>query len=309
MTYYNLEGKLFAEPEVGFWYNLNTGRKISKKPPTKSDYILNDNPRIAGTSDMIQQFWQIQNRVTRGYQGLPVYPTIPLSPTMPLPPPVTMPLPTMPLPLPVTMPPPLPPICPLNTAGTTLYYPTSTDVADIPNTQLDQMCEFTLAGLQLKAKVLYVIDGDTIDLAFFIPMTYLNMPRQEIQARPRIVRTVRPAIGFAEDRGFFARMRVRIAEIDAAEKKTNKGQIAKRLLENRINQLNGIVYANFLKFEKYGRLLADLFEDEARTINIKSPLLEFRHPILGNVAVPYYGGTKIPWPATPPRYQLEPEYQ
>lgn len=313
MSYYNLEGKVFVEPEFGTWYNLGSGRKITKKPVGAPDYILNEYPRIAGTAEMINRFWEIQERVHQSYQGftiLPVKPVTPVLPPVSVSSPTTMvgrPSTTMTVQVSSPMAPTTmtgrPSTCPMNTAGTTLYYPTSTDVEDIPRDHLDQMCEFTLAGLQLKAKVLHVVDGDTLDLAFFVPMPYLNAPRQETPTRSRTFRTVRSAIGFAEDRGFFTRMRVRLAEIDTAEKKTNKGRIAKRLLENRLIRLNGIVYANFLKFEKYGRLLADIFEDEARTRNITQPLLEYRHPMLGAVAVPYHGGTKPPWPVTPPRYQ------
>lgn len=303
--YRNLESQMFTEPPVGSWYNLESHRKITKVPAKRTDFILHESPRVAGTAASIARFLELNaapalEAPVTVEAVIPEYAPRPTSPTfygIPIPKFLRRPKsPTVEV-----------PVCPVGTAGTVLYYPTSTDIADVPVPELEGLCEFTLTGLNVKAKVLHVVDGDTLDLAFFVPMTFLTAT--QTQGRGAKARTVRSVLPFAGDRGFFARMRVRLAEIDTAEKDTHKGMIAKKLLERRLDKLNNIVYARFLKFEKYGRLLADIYEDAGFTVNLRAGLLAYSHPILGAVAVPYDGGKKLPWPQTPPKYQLEPEFQ
>lgn len=185
------------------------------------------------------------------------------------------------------------------------YHPGTTDVTKIPDHYLNQLVDFTLTGLKVKAKVLHVVDGDTLDLAFFVPAQDLGAVYQSTKGRSKVATPTRRALTFAADVGFFTRMRVRLYGIDTAEKTTHKGKIAKQLLEGWVLDCKMLVYATFLDFDKYGRLLADIFQDAKRTKNVRDHLLDFRHPCLGCVAMPYDGGKKTPWPKTPPRYEEE----
>lgn len=296
-VYRNLEGTTFIEPPVGSWYNLETHRKITKPPARRRDFLLHDSPRVAGPPHLVARFLELN--ADRREPPVPEYAGVgPKSPTF------------YGIPIPKFLRPQTPevaPLCKPGQAGTALYYPETTDVAAVPSSELETLCEFTLTGLRVKAKVLNVVDGDTLDLAFFVPMTFLGAA--QVQGRGVKTRTVRSVLPFAQDRGFFARMRVRLSEIDTAEKGTNKGVIAKKLLERRLAKIDSIVYAHLLKFEKYGRLLAEVYEDENYSVNIRTSLLAFIHPVLGAVAVPYGGGKKQPWPKTPPQFVLEPEYR
>jgi len=297
-TYRNLQGQTFEEPEPGSWYNLATKRKITK---SRDGYILYANPRVAGTSDMIDQFLSLNNLQTKRPAG----PRSEYTPrTIETPNFYGIPIPKF-FQRPAS-PPPLKkleaPSCPLQKAGTTLYRPETTEIEKVPLEELEALCEFNLTGLHVKARVLHIVDGDTLDLAFYIPLAYLATPRYQGK------KLVRSILVPKEEAGFFTRMRVRLSEIDTAEKNTTKGQLAKRLLERRIAALNGFVYAHFIKFEKYGRLLADVFADKEETVNLKSELLGFRHPVLGPVAVPYFGAKKEVWPTTPPKFILEKDY-
>lgn len=183
------------------------------------------------------------------------------------------------------------------------YIPSSIKIEDIPDDQLNTMSSFTLKGLNVKARVLNVIDGDTIDGAFFIPGSYL-CSTQTIKYRWK-PKTIRPALGFPDDRGFFIRINIRANGIDTAEKDTHKGQIAKSILQKIVERLDRYIYLHILKYEKYGRVLADIYEDPDHTILVNKTLLDYDHPVLGKVCVPYCGKKKIPWPTTPPHYMSE----
>lgn len=290
-TYRNLEGATFTEPPPGSWYNLESHRKITRVPARRTDFVLHESPRVAGPSVLITRFLELNAQPAPQPEPTPRPEYAGVGPTSPT---------FYGIPIPKFLRRRTVPHCPV-------YYPQSMDIADVPVTELESLCEFTLTGLRVKAKVLHIVDGDTLDLAFFIPMSFLGAA--QTQSRGTKARTVRTVLPFAQDQGFFARMRVRLAEIDTAEKDTNKGVIAKKLLEQRLSTVNSVVYAHFLKFEKYGRLLADVYEDEHYTMNIRTPLLAFAHPVLGPVAVPYSGGKKQLWPKTPPQFVLDPQYR
>jgi endonuclease YncB( thermonuclease family) len=247
--YLNLHGVLFTEPPTGSWYNLSTGRKITKKPKECPDFHLHPSPRVAGTADMIERFLGFQ----RG--------NILAGPSS-------------------------------SSEGRSRFaltslpsYCTSTDVEDLTQEQIDAVPRFTLAGLSTKARVMRTIDGDTLDLLFFVSLEQLLVLKLQESTHG----------------GFFTRWVTRISEYDAAETGTTKGKIAKTMMEKKIAELNNIVYIRVLKFEPHGRVLADVYEDAACTRHIKHFLLDFTHPELGKVAVPNHGEKRIIWPTTPPR--------
>ena len=175
-------------------------------------------------------------------------------------------------------------------------YTYSFDIEKIPKEKLDMLYTFSLSGIKNKARVLNIIDGDTLSVAFFIPMEHL------INCKTAICKDLELKNNYQD---FCVKMNVRINEIDTAEKNTNKGILAKQLLENIIQRLNGYIFIHIIKYEKYGRLLADLYEDDKYTINIKNNLLDYSHPILGKVCVPYFGNKKISWPKSPEHFNTE----
>lgn len=305
--YHNLQGKIFGEPEMGSWYNLASGRKITKRPVGQPDYILNDNPRVAGTRAMIDQFLTQQIAIPTT-SSIPAPETVspnrveinrveeysyskPKSPTF------------FGIPIPKFL------QHSADKEENTLYHPTSTDVETIPIEHLQMLCDFDLKGLRVKVRVLEVKDGDTCVVVFFCPSKFISSTREEIKLRPKETKVVRSAIGFEGDKGFFIRQSLRINGIDAAEHNTNKGKIAKKLLENKVVSLNNILYLNIVGREKFGRCLGDLYEDKDFTKNINDEILAYRHTVLGSIAVPYFGAKKAAWPSSPRDYVLEPEYK
>lgn len=153
----------------------------------------------------------------------------------------------------------------------------SNDVSDLSQEHLDIIPRFTLVGLSTKARVVKVIDGDTLDLVFYVSLEQLLVLKMDVNG------------------GFFTRWVTRITEYDAAESKTERGRIAKDMMCEKMLQLNNIVYIRVIKFEPHGRVLADVFEDPEYTKHIKHYFLDYTHPTLGKIAVPYDGGKRIKW--------------
>lgn len=154
------------------------------------------------------------------------------------------------------------------------------DVASLTQDHLDVIPRFTLVGLTTKARVVKIIDGDTLDLVFYVSLEKLLVLKID-------------AVG-----GFFTRWVTRISEYDAAESKTERGIIAKMMMCEKMLQLNNIVYIRVIKFEPHGRILADVYEDPEYTKHIKHYFLDYTHPSLGKIAVPYDGGKRIKWTET-----------
>ena len=295
-TYTNLKGKPFEEPPEGQWYNLATHRKVKIAPGP--DYILVAKPRVTGTLEMIGQFMELQATGSTPSSASPKPKPSSSTPSSASPKPKPKPSPsTVDV---VSKPKPKPPH--------KTYHLTSTDVETVPRDILGQLSEFTLTGLKTKAVVEYIVDGDTLDLVFIVPTMYLTSIRQEPLGRTKTTHDVCSALTFKSDRGMCIKMRTRIACVDAAEKDTTKGKVAKRLLQDKIGCLNFIVYIEVTGFEKFGRLLAHVYEDDRYTTNILTSLLDYSHPTLGCVFVSYNGGKKTPWPTTPPRFELDPEF-
>ena len=115
---------------------------------------------------------------------------------------------------------------------------------------------FSFDGLKTYAKVCKVYDGDTITLIF-------------------------------EYRGEMLKYSARIYGIDTPEIRTRDkeekklGYAARDFLSSYI--LNQIVFVEFLKFDKYGRLLVNVFIND---VNISNLMIQNKY------AKPYFGGTK-----------------
>lgn len=237
MSYYlNFNGTLFLEPPAGQWYNLSTGRKITKVPKECPGFLLHPSPRVAGTQIMIDRFLSIQTGNIMGSS----------------------------------------PSCSSDTRSqfSLTSLPTSvstTDVEKLTPEQINAVPKFTLAGLTTKARVTRVVDGDTLELLFHVSLERLLVLK----------------LDHSMSGGFFTKWTTRITEYDAAEMSTREGIVAKEVMEQKIRELNNIVYIRIIKFDPHGRVLADVYEDPHLTKHIKDVLLNYVHPELGHVAVVY----------------------
>jgi endonuclease YncB( thermonuclease family) len=284
----NLKEIEIPELVEGKWYNLRTGRFISAKPSDYPTYIMNDEYKVAGTIDMIKRFFQINNlgEADRAIQDV-VYEKI--SDIK------------------------VPSVNRTRIKENSSFFsfslqrerePTKNvdhkhvvaltrDIAKIPDEILSKLCSFNLAGLNVKAKVIRVIDGDTFELAFFVPMKFLSERKTRYVGRARKPIEEIYALPYKDSDGFFTMMTVRSNGVDAAEHDTVEGIWAGRWFEHTFEKLEGIVYMNISIQDKYGRLLADIYEDENMTTNITKMLEGCLCPYTGkSVCEVYGGGTK-----------------
>jgi len=157
----------------------------------------------------------------------------------------------------------------------------SDDIEDISDKELSLLTEFSLMHLKAKAKVLTVIDGDTISAAVYIPMDFLSQQRSSKNSNYCF------ALPYRSNTGFLARFRCRLYGIDTAEKNTSGGVEIKNKLIELCHKTNNIVYIQFFDTDKYGRHLIRMFSDSKYQKSINNELMSH-----SNMTNEYYGGKK-----------------
>jgi len=124
--------------------------------------------------------------------------------------------------------------------------------------------------------VKHIVDGDTFDAAIFVPFS----------AIPNIV-------GKCGKGGFYTCIRCRLSGVDAAEKNTEQGKEAIKLVTALFEQYKNKVYIHLNGTEKYGRVLATVLV--GGEVDLSKYLINYHHPTLGEIARPYDGGKRLPW--------------
>jgi endonuclease YncB( thermonuclease family) len=180
--------------------------------------------------------------------------------------------------------------CFRGTAGTVIPAVDTVDVESLSPEQLSSLCVFSFAGIFSKAKVTHVIDGDTIDVVAYIPLMELGSARN-IHRTTDVHTNILLSSNYHRA-GFFAKIRLRVYGYDAIEHDKPEGQLATRLLTEKLNSLNNVIWCQFLGGEKYGRSLAILYENEDRTGSLNNYLIEKSRELGIRMAYPYTGGTK-----------------
>jgi endonuclease YncB( thermonuclease family) len=147
--------------------------------------------------------------------------------------------------------------------------------------------EFSLNGLLMYGKVVYVYDGDTVHIVFNYNniLTKFNCRLIFIDSPEICPKNIKDTI-------------LRNLEIDAAIKSRNfllervSNVLIKNLNMNKteIKELCGestkLVWVKCYEFDKYGRLLVELFETKESIISINQLMIKNNHAVL------YNGGTK-----------------
>lgn len=131
----------------------------------------------------------------------------------------------------------------------------------------DDVDLFSFNGVTARCKVVHVVDGDTMDV-----IGHFN-------------------------HGEKTKVRLRLAGVDAAEKNTEQGIFAKRLVEAMLRKCDGMVTVKFgsrnskgrWQREKYGRHLASVFVDGK---DLAQTLIQSKDSQGRVIAVKYDGGTK-----------------
>lgn len=143
--------------------------------------------------------------------------------------------------------------------------PSVPPVPSLASCSSDNTPRFTLEGQSHPAKILRVIDGDTVDMAFSLM-------------------------------GHLFQFRVRLYGIDTPEKRPSKSNPlreeekkkafhATEALKQYLLGLDGLVTAQFHEADKYGRWLCELYHPLTQE-NINQWMIDQGH------AVSYFGGTK-----------------
>lgn len=139
-------------------------------------------------------------------------------------------------------------------------------MSEIDWTHIDNFVKkFSLYGFNIECKIVSVYDGDTVNVVF--PLNLINKNTTE-----------------------FYKFSCRLINIDTPEIRTDNEEEKKRayLIRDKLREkiLNKVVKIKCYDFDKYGRLLIEIFYDD---ININNWLLE------NNYAKLYDGGKKSEW--------------
>lgn len=177
------------------------------------------------------------------------------------------------------------------------FRPKSTDVRDLPEDEIKNICDFDLRGLQTWARVVNVKDGDTLDLCYFISSDFIEFTRKlssrsKIAQRNGLVYTGGASTEGETPFGYFTVSTCRLNGVDAMEHDTKQGQEAIRLFALELQKTNNIVWCHFIKYEKYGRGLVELYKDSDMKEGINRFYIGKKHPLLGILYEEYGGGAK-----------------
>ena len=159
----NLKGREFEE-SPDRWYNLLTSRYIKRQPKYASVFSIRG-IRVLGTTENLVEFWK--TNLDHLGQSLPKHTSFenvifnPFEDITFLSEDASQ----------------RSQMCFLGTAGTVIPAAQTMDVAELPLELINKMCKFSFAGLFTKGRVVYVVDGDTLDVVIFVPLVMLGAAR------------------------------------------------------------------------------------------------------------------------------------
>jgi endonuclease YncB( thermonuclease family) len=262
-----IENELIPPVPEGKYYNLRTGNMITVK---QKGYHMNERYRVAGTEEMMVRFFHVNGYNIASAPSRPVAKERSVISKL------------------------------LHGAVISRSHGAITtnteDVAKLPIDLLEDMPTFNLAGLKARARVVRVIDGDTFEFVFFVPLSFLASFDEVtgVQTRAQAAQQKRASIiNYRGSHGFYTKMTARSMGVDAAEHDTVEGVWATVHYEKEFARLGHLVYLRLGGFDKYGRVLAEIFADPDYTINLTTSLVgklcpDTRRPL----CTLYNGGTK-----------------
>nr|QBK84785.1 MAG: uncharacterized protein LCDPAC01_02660 [Pithovirus LCDPAC01] len=290
MSWKNLEGREFKEQRIKY-YNLHTGRFVKNKPGTYEDPVGLSKVRVVGTEDDLKRFI-VSNKGKIGK----LYGNIPFKSM------IIDPFNTKALIEKVEAECPIPQQIPLGIKTT------ASDISDVTDAEIKHLGDFDFKNIFTKARVIRVMDGDTIEIATLISMSELAKERKG-HSVGMMIRHPRFFLGYGSHK-FLFKLTLRLYGIDTAEKNTRQGQVAKALLMEKLRRLNNFVWVHMIsqKQEKFGRVLSILYEDCKKRKNLNEFLLEFSEETGYVVAKTYQGGKKSVFRDAPPPRTLRKKY-
>ena len=175
------------------------------------------------------------------------------------------------------------------------------DIENVSDEVLSTLDTFSFSRINAKAKVLYVVDGDTIDVGLILSPKELCVShwsrRNKQMCQTQLVRICGDSSDDNSsnvnlDGGILMKLRLRLYGIDTAEKDTVQGQRCKDWSILKYNELNNIVYVTLMGTDARGRTLANIYESPNSDRSINQLLIDHTDPFYGKLCVPYYGETK-----------------
>lgn len=202
--------------------------------------------------------------------------------------------------------------------GTGLKSPIARMLISMTNDQVLSLKETIIQDYVCLARIINVVDGDTADVAIFIPLSFFTTTNEkgEVKLVSKEVRTRRkkgepkrhltdvdiPNSWITDKKGIIARTRLRFLEIDAAEKNTKQGLSAREEVKKWAEEHGWFAIVRFVDKEKFGRNLAVIYppsEAKSGTLSFKDSLnnhiLTYKDKTLGTVAHAYGGERRQQW--------------
>ena len=255
--------KEFFQPDEGKWFNLGSGRTLSKQSKDKI-YVISGNPnypRIAGTEEQLTDFFKQNPTISRdliaeGKTTQPIGPKVNLNKMEKF-------------------------------MKKHRKMQKVTDIVKITKKpvreglitnfkepskltvhQIRELDRFNMQGFSGQFRISAIFDGDSFDLVFYLPMNLLEEKRGKNQEK-------RSGLANKQNGGFFWKLYCRLFGYDAQEHETWEGLCATVILYNILKPLNGVVYGKIGATYKnaagkngtaktyglYGRVLVDIYID------------------------------------------------
>lgn len=163
----------------------------------------------------------------------------------------------------------IPPVC------------TTTDVQQVPIDDLYRLTNFSLEGLFTKVRILNVLDGHRLEVAFFVPHEFLS----KYQPSKQNYGIARRAIPYHGDIGFFMRERCILKNLTLPSSediplpdKEIKAQLGLELLSAWCNSMGNIAYVEFCREGNSRDRPILMYNDMYQSISINHELLAHKHP-------------------------------
>jgi endonuclease YncB( thermonuclease family) len=136
---------------------------------------------------------------------------------------------------------------------------------------------FQFKNIFTMAKVIDVIDGDTIDILLTLtPSSFRFCVSQS------------PVISWSNDFEITLKLRLRLYGIDAMESNTLGGQKAKEYAKILYSQWNNQIYVYLMGYDAHNRTLALVYSDQSRNVLINKLILDHIDPECGKICKEYY---------------------
>jgi len=182
------------------------------------------------------------------------------------------------------------------------HFITYTSIDQIPFQELNKLYPFSFTNMMIQSKVCKIIDGDTFDCAILLDPRQLACPtamkdghRTVIGQNCSLCYPYNPS-QYNQENGMkiLLKLRIRLYGADASDSSPTK-EIATDFVNNWFKMSNYCIWLQLMGNDCRSRTLGDIYHrfcDISDSKSLTSCLLEYKHPIHGTVAIPYYGGNK-----------------